>query len=597
MARPSFSILIANYNHADLVGMAIDSVLAQDYPQVLREVVVVDDGSTDDSRGRLARYQQTPGVRLVFQENRGQTAAYAAALAQSRADYVCLLDADDHFLPTKLERLAVFLAQLEVAPQALFLCHDLQIQDGAQGLPLAQTWFEVASLHRFGPSLHLAQAKHFFPFSVTSGQVFGRRLLTDIVERVPLWDWPMGADSVFGHVAMLLVGEVHYLPEALAAYVVHSGNNFAAIEGGVFHQKPVWHGRMPKQLRLMEAVIDSLELTERERGDRLAYLGRVEYAARALPPGRRLASPLFSFVLDACGSLEHVEATVAAIGRQTHAPCEIVWVGPHGAALAQVGPGSVVHVESATGVRPFSRMRAGFLAARGAYLCFLDAGDLPDHRFSERHLHAHRFGELPMLTLGDMRLIDHDRVLLHVGALGTAAGWRTMPAQVPAFSGSLRDWHLAPLPAVVFRRSPFLAAFFDTAQIGGDDRLAGWLLCQFMQQLGGSTRLLENLLDYRLPRDATANPFWLAHPCDHAGPLPAPDFAWAAQALFAAYCRARAVQRAYLPAAWELRFLQWLAQSGGPAASGLMDQHARNTGDLQWAAKVSSVLRATAVRQ
>lgn len=599
ITRPAFSILIANFNHADLVERAIDSVLAQDYPAALREVVVVDDGSTDGSRTQLARYQQTPGVRVVFQDNRGQTAAFAAALAVAQADFVCLLDADDTFLPDKLERIAVFLAQLDIAPEALFLCHDLAIKDGADGAAIATSWFEVAGLHRYGASLHLARANHFFPFSVTSGQVYGRRLLVEIMDQLPLWDWPMGADAVLGHAAMLLAGEVQYLPEILGSYVVHKNNNFASIDAGVFRPKPVWHGRWPKQLRLMEALIDSMDLTERDRGDRLGYLGRVEYAVRAVPSGRRLASPLFSFVLDACGDLDRVDATVAAIRRQTHGHCEMVWVGGPAdpARPLELQMESESRVEVAGGASQFSRLRAGFLAARGSYLCFLDACDVPDHRFAERHIHVHRFGDMPMVTVSDIRLIDGQNMLLHVGAMGTVAAWSAAPMHLPSFSGGLRDWHLAPLPAVVFRRSPFLAAFFDTAQLGGHDRLAGWLLCQFMQQLGGCTRLLENLLDYRVRGAATVNPFWLAQPCDHEGALPIPDFAWAAQALFAAYCRARSEHRAYFSPAWEVRFLQWLVHSGGAASVTFIEQHAKKTGDAPWSARVSALLRVANSRQ
>ena len=53
MTTPFFSVVICNYNLAEFVSEAIDSVLEQDYPQDLREVVIVDDGSTDDSRARI----------------------------------------------------------------------------------------------------------------------------------------------------------------------------------------------------------------------------------------------------------------------------------------------------------------------------------------------------------------------------------------------------------------------------------------------------------------------------------------------------------------------------------------------------------------
>ena len=162
---PSFTVLVANHNHAGLVGLAIESVLGQDYPAELRDVVVVDDGSADDSRERLQAYADTPGVRVALQDNRGQTAAYAAALAHARGDYICLLDADDACLPHKLRRLAEHLATLKTSPEALFLCHDTHIVDGIDGTALPTTWFELMGLRRFGALLHVSQVDHSFPFA------------------------------------------------------------------------------------------------------------------------------------------------------------------------------------------------------------------------------------------------------------------------------------------------------------------------------------------------------------------------------------------------------------------------------------------------
>ena len=180
---PRFSVLVANYNHAALVTRAVDSVLAQYYPTELLEVIVTDDGSTDDSLTCLSRYAGRSDVRVVAQPNRGQTAAFAAALAQASGDYVCLLDADDRFLPTKLAVLAQTLHDRVAEPETLFLCHDLEILDGADGPAIAASWFEEIGQARFGDHLHVSAAHHIFPFSATSGMVFGRTLLQRLVTR------------------------------------------------------------------------------------------------------------------------------------------------------------------------------------------------------------------------------------------------------------------------------------------------------------------------------------------------------------------------------------------------------------------------------
>ena len=96
------SVLINNFNYARYLDAAIESALGQDFPDF--EVVVVDDGSTDNSRELIARY----GARIVpvLKANGGQASSFNAGFAASTGDVVFLLDADDAFLPGKLRRVA-----------------------------------------------------------------------------------------------------------------------------------------------------------------------------------------------------------------------------------------------------------------------------------------------------------------------------------------------------------------------------------------------------------------------------------------------------------------------------------------------------------
>ena len=101
---PLVSITINNYNYERFLTQAIDSALAQTYPNV--EVIVVDDGSTDDSAAVIAGY----GDRIVsiFKENSGQASAMNIGFAASRGEVICLLDADDVFLPEKVATVVEF---------------------------------------------------------------------------------------------------------------------------------------------------------------------------------------------------------------------------------------------------------------------------------------------------------------------------------------------------------------------------------------------------------------------------------------------------------------------------------------------------------
>src|SRR5215213_3125487 len=98
VASPLVSVVIPCYNQAHFLGEAIESVLAQSYPNF--EIVVVDDGSTDDTSEVAGSY---PKVRLVRQENQGLSGARNAGLARSEGEYVVFLDADDRLRPEALE--------------------------------------------------------------------------------------------------------------------------------------------------------------------------------------------------------------------------------------------------------------------------------------------------------------------------------------------------------------------------------------------------------------------------------------------------------------------------------------------------------------
>jgi glycosyltransferase involved in cell wall biosynthesis len=99
MMSPSMlvSIIIPCYNQAHFLGEAIESALAQTYPRF--EIIVVDDGSTDNTNEVAASY---PGVHCVQQRNQGLSAARNTGLHNSTGEYIVFLDADDRILPNAL---------------------------------------------------------------------------------------------------------------------------------------------------------------------------------------------------------------------------------------------------------------------------------------------------------------------------------------------------------------------------------------------------------------------------------------------------------------------------------------------------------------
>ena len=104
---PTVSVIIPTYNRWPLVGDAIDSVLAQRDGDF--EVIVVDDGSTDDTVQQLSRFGSR--LRVLQQPNRGVSAARNLAARHARGNYLAFLDSDDLWLPEKLAIQTVFMEQ------------------------------------------------------------------------------------------------------------------------------------------------------------------------------------------------------------------------------------------------------------------------------------------------------------------------------------------------------------------------------------------------------------------------------------------------------------------------------------------------------
>lgn len=112
------SVLIINYNHGRYLGDAIRSV--QEQTRAVDEIVVVDDGSTDDSRQVLGQF---PAVISVFQENGGPSAATNIAVASATGDIAVFLDADDLMLPDRVRQVV---DAFEDAPDAQWVWHPLR---------------------------------------------------------------------------------------------------------------------------------------------------------------------------------------------------------------------------------------------------------------------------------------------------------------------------------------------------------------------------------------------------------------------------------------------------------------------------------------
>lgn len=109
---PLVSVIISSYNHADYIEACIESVMAQTYPNV--ELLVVDDGSRDDSVARIRRLQEIHGFDFVAQANKGLSRTLNETIARSKGSLIAPFGSDDIMRP---ERLALQVAYMQDKPE------------------------------------------------------------------------------------------------------------------------------------------------------------------------------------------------------------------------------------------------------------------------------------------------------------------------------------------------------------------------------------------------------------------------------------------------------------------------------------------------
>lgn len=213
MSQLLISVVINNYNYARFVAQAVESALAQRYPH--KEILVVDDGSTDNSREVLEPYAAR-GVRLIFKENGGQASAFNRGFQEARGEVIAFLDADDYWHPDLLETLAN--AWQPRASMALWRLQGVDINSKPIDYVVPN------------PSLSLWQGDirgrfarcGWYPRPPTSGLAFSRSALDQILpidEQV----WRISADGPLFTLAPFL-GELVAIDKTLGYYRVHGSN-------------------------------------------------------------------------------------------------------------------------------------------------------------------------------------------------------------------------------------------------------------------------------------------------------------------------------------------------------------------------------------
>ena len=279
---PAVSVIIPTYNRSGYLVQAVESVLNQTFGDL--EVVVVDDGSTDDT-ARVLRSLNDPRVKPIHQANAGRSAARNRGFAESSGQYIVFLDDDDLFLPEKLERQAGFLLE---NPGAGLVASGFNYVDAeGQTIQAARPWKHVPVLDwrscvlRFG-ALHLSAVLIRRSAILSMGLPFNSGLE------------PFEDTDFF--VRLCLTGcEMAWLKETVCSYRQHDTNTMGSIGGERYREivgriLPTWFARedLPPEMRAdklhIEAYFDlvsamrAYRCAEAEAGQRL-----LTSALRAFP--------------------------------------------------------------------------------------------------------------------------------------------------------------------------------------------------------------------------------------------------------------------------------------------------------------------------
>lgn len=291
------SVIICNFNYAEFVGGAIESALALDWPEV--EIIVVDDGSNDDSRSIIERYRDR--VTVVYQQNAGQREACNAAFARCHGDVVIFLDSDDLLHPLALKEIAAVWR-----PGVSKVQFQMTVIDGS-GRPIGS----LLPQYHVVPTPQLIRAwvaaSGTYPTPPGSGNAYARTFLDKIF---PLSGEDRAADS-YCIAAAPYFGDVLTIARPLVSYRVHGRNagamltldegrfaaevkralGRAAYASAIARQRGLWSSEVgtERNLAVLPYRLASLRLTPQSHPiphDTMPKVLRDLAAACSVPQGR-----------------------------------------------------------------------------------------------------------------------------------------------------------------------------------------------------------------------------------------------------------------------------------------------------------------------
>jgi len=220
MPAPKVSVIIPTYNYARFISQAIESVISQTYNKDDIEIIVIDDGSQDDTQALLKPYIDNNIISYYYQENQGKASATSNAIQKCTGKYIFNLDADDYFFHDKIQTYVnVFESDSNIVhvatPNSLLYENDNSVE--VEKIP-------VSLLEKTFDGLALLQRLYNNNIFFGGGSTFAAR-----AKSLKSLTIPSGVDMFIDEfllLALLPFGKSYFINRPLSIWRVH-GNNFS----------------------------------------------------------------------------------------------------------------------------------------------------------------------------------------------------------------------------------------------------------------------------------------------------------------------------------------------------------------------------------
>jgi glycosyltransferase involved in cell wall biosynthesis len=365
------SIVIPTYNRARFIGQAVTSALNQTYREL--EVIVVDDGSTDNTQSILSTFEDTRLQIVRLEKNSGRSRARNIALRAARGEYMSFLDSDDYYLPGKIELQVKYLKENPAIDMVYTASACVDENDGS-----------LDHFYRAPVSGDIYKEIAFFkPLTITLPTVMLRR---HVVDEVGLFDEAMDRFEDTDYWRRISKRfRVGAIDEVTCHIRTHKGNHIKSLDPRSFLSSINYY--VDKVFR-EDADIDPLVLGAGARrlyehyGIALASVpGAKESSSELLTRGPKFFHPLVSIVIPVYNGANFLEQAIKSALAQTYGNIEVVVVND-----GSTDGGATEKVARAFGdrIRYFSKSNGGCASAlnvaireaRGSYISWLSHDDL-----------------------------------------------------------------------------------------------------------------------------------------------------------------------------------------------------------------------------